>query len=602
MCGFLGTYNFESNADFLSLLSLSAHRGPDLQQTWTAPGVQLGFNRLSIQDLSPAGAQPMESPQGRYVVVFNGEIYNHLQLREQLPAYAYRGHSDTETITHALEVWGVQKTITALDGMFALGIYDLQSKALWLARDFAGIKPLFYGKAGKSVVFASQYDQVRQHPLFKNAPIDPQVLKLYLQQHFLPAPFGLHQGIRQIRPGEIICFQPDGQEEKLRYWELPTEAQYDVTDAKQATDLIQEALSHSVQQQLLSDVPLGAFLSGGVDSPLVCAAAKPLQPELKVFSIGSDSRVHDESKRAKAFASALGLQQRLWQLNAREVLGYWEAAMQSLHEPLADFSLLPTYLVSRLARKEVTVALSGDGGDELFFGYERFWSIGKNIRFQHWPKLARMGVYGLDKYVSGNRNINSVVLADQQCQAHENLHSRFSAQWLNRIFPDLEKVTLPEEWEIYSYPNSRDERTLIGHMRRAEFYGMMQKTLRKVDLASMQNSLEVRVPFLQKSFIEAALRIDPMLSYGKGQKKQVLKNLMQRAIPAVPDDNVKRGFSIPLSEWIREGLQETFQDRLRSIALQDYGADRKKIDDMLKAHLRGASLKWPLFTLYALPQ
>lgn len=238
----------------------------------------------------------------------------------------------------------------------------------------------------------------------------------------------------------------------------------------------------------------------------------------------------------------------------------------------------------------------------MFFGYERFWSIGKNIRFQHWPKLARMGIYGFDKYTSGNRRVNSVLLSDQQGTAHEGLQCRFSNQWLAEVFPDLSSVALPEDWETYHYPNARDERTLIGYMRHAEFYGMMQKTLRKVDLASMQNSLEIRVPFLQKSVIEAALRIDPMLSYGKGQKKQVLKGLMQQLIPEVQDDNVKRGFSIPLSEWIRDGLHDAFQDRLGNTALHSYGADKKGVQNMLNAHKNGASLKWPLFTLYALPQ
>lgn len=335
MCGFLGNYNAPFNsASFSALLSLSRRRGPDDQKIWEQPGIALGFNRLAIQDLSSAGQQPMLSPGNAYAVVFNGEIYNHLQLRKQLPVHSYRGHSDTETITHALEVWGVQKTVEALDGMFALGIYDLRTKELWLARDFAGIKPLFYGQSGKAVVFASQYDQVRQHSLFKDAPINPGVLKLYLQQHFLPAPFGLHQGIRQVRPGEIIRFTPNGQETQIRYWELPTKPQYDITNIREATDTVQAALSQSVQQQLLADVPLGAFLSGGVDSPLVCAAAKPFKADLKVFSIGSDSRVHDESERAQAFAQALELQQQLWRLNAKEVQGYWEEANPVHHTQL----------------------------------------------------------------------------------------------------------------------------------------------------------------------------------------------------------------------------------------------------------------------------
>lgn len=603
MCGFLGEYNTTTErSKFTSILHLSKHRGPDSSAVWSGQGIRLGFNRLAIQDISPAGAQPMKSPNGHFVIVFNGEIYNHLELRKQLPRITYQGHSDTETIAHALDVWGVKKTIESLDGMFALGIYDVRTEQLWLARDFAGIKPLFFGKHNHSIVFASQYDQIIAHPLFQSASVNPEVLKLYLQQHFVPAPFGLYKGTGQLLPGEIIRFSKDGHQEHFRYWELPSTVDADIYRAKEAAEIIEEALFKSVEMQLLSDVPLGAFLSGGVDSPLICALASRVTNDLSVYSIGSDSPTHDESKRSKAFADAINLQQHLWKLDSDEVVMYWEEAMDALHEPMADFSLLPTFLVSKLARREVTVALSGDGGDELFYGYERFWSIGKNIRYQHFPKLTRMGIYGMDKYYSGNRNVNSVLLSSSQGSAHESLHSRFPSKWIDEIFPDLQSVSLPEEWMVYNYPNTKDEKTLIGYMRYSEFYGMMQKTLRKVDLASMQNSLEVRVPFLQKSFIHAALRIDPMLSYGQGRKKQVLKEILANLIPSVPDDNVKRGFSIPLSDWIRGSLRDVFRDRMNTSSLQDFGIDTNAVNKMLDNHMNGQSLKWPLFTIYALPK
>ncbi len=365
--------------------------------------------------------------------------------------------------------------------------------------------------------------------------------------------------------------------------------------------MIGDGLRNSVKDQLLSDVPLGAFLSGGVDSPLVCSYAGENNKGFKVFSIGSDSKIHDESVRSQAIAEALDLKQYLWKLRGNEILNYWEEAMQALHEPLADFSIFPTYLISKLAKKEVTVALSGDGGDELFFGYERFWSIGKNLRFQHWPKIARMGLYALDKYYSGNKNLNSVLLADHQSKAHEGLHSRFKDNWINQIFPDLHNIALPEEWNVYSYTNQKDITQLLSPMRKAEFYGMMQKTLRKVDLASMQNSLEVRVPFLQKKFIELALRIDPQLSYGKNQKKQVLKNILSNRLPQIKDDNVKRGFTIPLGEWIKKDLKPVFSDTLLSDNMKTIGAEQSAIEMMLNEHITNAqSHKWALFTLFAL--
>ncbi|MDP4286257.1 MAG: asparagine synthase C-terminal domain-containing protein, partial [Bacteroidota bacterium] len=268
----------------------------------------------------------------------------------------------------------------------------------------------------------------------------------------------------------------------------------------------------------------------------------------------------------------------------------------------ADFSILPTYLVSKLARKEVTVALSGDGGDELFFGYERFWSVGKNIQFQHWPLLARKAIYGFDKYTTGNKRFNSVLLFKTQAIAHQNLHSRFSKKWLIKIAPDLANTKLPEGFDVYSYPNARNEKQLIGHMRKAEFYGMMQKTLRKVDLASMQNSLEVRVPFLQKKFIEAAMLVDPILSYTGGNKKQLLKDILIKEFPGMQDDNIKRGFTIPLSKWIKEDLKQVFESRLLGGNYSSYGFNKKAIEQMLYSHIKGENdFKWPLFTLYTLP-
>jgi asparagine synthase (glutamine-hydrolysing) len=605
MCGFLIEYspkNILPKAPFISLLGLSQKRGPDYQGYSTCDGfLQMGFNRLAIVDLSAAGQQPMMSHQGRYLIVFNGEIYNHKDLRRQLDFKAFRGSSDTETITACLEEWGILKTITNLDGMFALSIFDKLTKELTLTRDFAGIKPLFFGYSNQKLVACSQYDQLMAHPEFKNKPANPEVLNLYLQQHFMPAPFGLYHDTFQVLPGELITFALDGTRTHTRYWELQSNTDYAITSKKEAIAFVEQTLDACVKDQLMADVPLGAFLSGGVDSPLICSFANKYHSDLKVFSIGSDSTVHDESERAKQFADAMGLQQEIWNLTAQETLLYWKEATQSLHEPLADFSILPTYLVSKLARKDATVALSGDGGDELFFGYERFWSVGKNIQYQHFPSLLRKGIYGFDKYATGNKNVNSVLLSDKQSYAHEHLHSRFRKQWLTKIAPDLSNVNLPQQWNVYNYENEKDERALLGQMRKAEFYGMMQKTLRKVDLASMENSLEVRVPFLQKKMIEASLQIDPLLSYGLGNQKQLLKDILNKRIPSVPEEKVKKGFSIPLAKWIREDLKEEFSSTLLESDFTAFGFERKQIENLLHTHLKGEQdLKWPLFTLYAL--
>src|SRR5690606_4077447 len=402
--------------------------------------------------------------------------------------------------------------------------------------------------------------------------------------------------------GEMVTFTSKGEKKQKMYWEFPVTKEYEINTEKEAKKLISDTLESCIKDQLVADVSLGAFLSGGVDSPLVCSYAKNFHNDLEVFSIGSDSKVHDESDRAKGFANALELKQHLWKLDAKETMKYWEEAMLSLHEPLADFSILPTYLVSKIAKQNVTVALSGDGGDELFFGYERFWSLGKNAKYQNLPLLFRKGIYGFDKYASGNKNVNSLLLLDSQAKAQEGLHSRFKTNWLNAIAPDLDNTILPNEWNVYDYENEANEIDLVAKIRKAEFYGMMQKTLRKVDLASMENSLEVRVPFLQKKMIEASLKINPSLNYGNGRQKKMLKKLLHERVPNISEEKAKKGFSIPLSKWIKEDLKDEFSDSLlNSKQLDSFGFEKKQIEKMLTTHIDGKQdLKWPLFTLYAL--
>lgn len=603
MCGFLFEYSNKllPKEDFITLLNRSKNRGPDHQGYWSNNnGVQIGFNRLAILDLSSTGFQPMKSPSQKYIIVFNGEIYNHLHLRKKLEFKNFRGQSDTETITACLEEWGIKKTIKLLDGMFAIAIYNQESKEVTLARDFAGIKPLFYGYNGETLVAASQYNQITEHPHFERNSINQSVLKLYLEQHFVPAPFGLYNQTFQVNPGEIITFKQNQKPIHYQYWTLNNNNDV-VTNKEEAIQMVATTLESCVQDQMLADVPLGAFLSGGVDSPLVCLFAKKFNKKLSVFSIGSDSEIHDESERATQFAKELEITQHLWKLNAKETMKYWSEITQSIHEPIADFSIIPTYLLSKLARKNVTVALSGDGGDELFYGYERFWSIARNIKYQHFPSIIKKGIYGFDKLISKNKNVNSVLLSSHQAIAHRGLHSRFDKRFMNEIAPNLKDISTPTNWQVYNYENSKDEKSLIRNIQKAEFYGMMQKTLRKVDLASMQNSLEVRVPFLQKKMIEVALQIDPFLSYGKGNKKEILKNILEKNIPNVQRETTKKGFSVPLRKWIQEDLKSEFQEKLLEGNFAKFDFQRNAIETMLQEHISGKTdHKWALFTLYSL--
>ncbi len=612
MCGFLGQVNFNGNIEnsgeeLFKLAQLSIKRGPDNTGHSKGDGFLFIFNRLSILDLSESGNQPKVSGNGRYHMVFNGEIYNHLDLRKKIAANTkFTSNGDSETLIKLFENWGIEKTIRELDGMFAITLFDTMEQKCHLIRDFAGIKPLFYGYKNGQVVFASQYDQVAKHSLLKNSEVDKQVLRLYLEQHYMPAPFGLLKNTAQVVPGGWVTFSKNGKERDEQYWNFPEFVAPTISAHREAVDFLDSLLAEGVEAELLSDVPVGSFLSGGIDSPLITYyAQKTAGKPMSAFSIGSDSKVHDESEYATKYASQIGVKHYLKKMTANEALELWDEAMGSIHEPFADFSILPTYAVSKLAKSKVKVALSGDGGDELFYGYERFGSVTKNYSLMRLPHKVKYLMYGTDKAVFKNRHINSVILADSFGTAHQSLHSRMHEKWLNKLFPDLANIHLPEQYQTYKYdPANRDE--LLQSVRKAEFYGMMQKTLRKVDMASMHASLEVRVPFLKKSVIEGSLKFDAQLSFGilKGReykKKQLLKDLLVSKLPASPVDNVKRGFTIPLSAWIRNGLSEKLRSLNTDSTLLSMGMSPVNYDKLLDEHLKGTGEhKWPLFTIFGL--
>jgi asparagine synthase (glutamine-hydrolysing) len=608
MCGFTIQFNLFEKISYtellIDLLSKSENRGPDKTQTWqnTDDNCWMGFNRLAIQDLTIAGSQPMSSKSRRYTIVFNGEIYNHLELRKLVNDIQWTGHSDTETIMALIEEFGFLEAISKLDGMFAIAVHDNLENSIYCARDFAGIKPFFYGWNGKVLVGASQYNQISEHPVYKNNDIDNSVLRLYLEQHFIPAPFGLLKETAQLEPGQWMKVSHKGVE-KGYFWQFPEFIEPTIFNANDAIELIEQELNYAVKSQLISDVPLGSFLSGGIDSPLITHfAGKNSNAKLNTFTIGSNSKIHDESELAQQYATLIKTNHNVSILNASDIQDSFDEIMGCITEPMADFSIIPTYLVSKFAKNKVTVALSGDGGDELFFGYERFWSIGKNINYQHLPYLFKASIYGFDKYFAKKKLLNSNLLSKTQSKAHQGLHNRFSSKLIEQLFPHLIGIRLPDNYNTYTYDNCTNELELIQKMRKSEFYGMMQKTLRKVDLASMGVSLEVRVPFLGKSFMNAALKMDPNLSYGKGRKKQILKDTLYKLYPTAPIDNIKRGFTIPLSDWLREkDFSEKVANNLLNGELDSkFGISNSALKQLLKEHKNGSDYKWPIFTLLSL--
>ena len=610
MCGIFGEFvpcgQLTDKDKFIYLNSLSQTRGPDSSGYYSnSQNIQMGFNRLAILDLSVNANQPILSPDGKHVMVYNGEIYNHMDIRKEIPGdyYRFKGNSDTETLIVAFQYLDHSYVINKLDGMFAIALFDLEKNRLILARDFAGIKPLYYGLSDNSMVFASQYNQISLHPHFRNKSINPSVLKLYLRIHHIPAPFGLLENTHQVKPGEIIYFDDKNNFRSDIYWTLPSYFPDYVCNKSEAVKLIDDELNDSVRSELMSDVPIGSFLSGGIDSSLITYySSENFEGKIKSFSIGSDSRVHDESEYILSNSELMDIDLYYKKIDGKYVLSVFDEVMNNINEPFADFSIIPTYIVSKYARSKLTVSLSGDGGDELFFGYERFHSLLKNIRILKLPYFIKYPVYGFDKVAFKNRHINSLSLYPTFGKGHFELHSRFSDDQISRIFPDLDKVNLPEEYDVFNYDNSDNIYQALESMRRAEFYEMMQKTLKKVDFASMANSLEVRVPFLRKKFIEAALKINPLFGYDGGKRKSILKKLLSEKLPNVKIQSDKFGFSVPLGKWISQDLKDEFRSKLFNESYTQYfNANVNNLSELFSDHVKSLSgNKWELFTVYSL--
>tara|TARA_B100001250_G_scaffold401838_1_gene414191 strand:+ start:2132 stop:3985 length:1854 start_codon:yes stop_codon:yes gene_type:complete len=608
MCGILGEFSFDSTLIdkdiFLSLLSKSNRRGPDHTGYYSDELIQFGFNRLSILDLSANGNQPIHSISKRYTMIFNGEIYNHKELRSSLPLnkYSFKGNGDTESLIACFDNYGIIATIKMLDGMFSIGIFDNFNKSLYLIRDFAGIKPLHYGISNGRVFFASQYDQIIDHPCYTGS-LKPDILKLYLEQHFIPAPYGILENTFQVEPGEIICFDHLGNKYIEKYWELPSMIYNKIDSDKIAIDETENALSNAIKDELVSDVPIGAFLSGGIDSSLICKyASQILNSNLNTFTIGTDSKKHDESKLATEYAKQISSNHYLEFINSNKATVILDNAMNSLTEPFADFSIIPTYQVCNNAKKNAKVILSGDGGDELFFGYDRSWSIINNRFLQKYPFPIKYFFYGLDKLITQNSIINSGVLWDSLSDSYRFSQSKISKNWMRKIAPELDNIDSPNVWGALPFPHTYSKRKLANYIRKAEFYHMMQKTLFKLDRASMANSLEVRVPFLKKTMIEAALNIDPWLNIKGRMRKRILYKLNEKKYSNDITSKLKKGFSIPLSKWIREELRESVGDIILSRShISEFNLNYSMINTMFSEHLsKRADYHFPLFTIYSL--
>ncbi|TCK68822.1 asparagine synthase (glutamine-hydrolysing) [Winogradskyella wandonensis] len=561
MCGFLGEFSFNSTIttesnDFLSLLELSKHRGPDSTQTLKENNYQLGFNRLAILDVSANGNQPKYSPSKRYVVIFNGEIYNYKTLQKEHQLKGLQSTSDTEVLIHLLDRFGIEKTVKMLNGMFAIAIIDKVTQTVSLVRDFAGIKPLFYGLSASGIVFASQFNQIFKHSWHCNAlKLRPDMMKAYFGFGFMHAPNTIYKDIFQVRPGEMIQISLSGEICKKTYLEFSKHI--NVYRTKSCNTSYSEILKAAVNKQLASDVPLASFLSGGIDSPLITAVAKSSKTDIKAFTFGINNSRFDESKKAIAYAAHLNISHVVENVNEADILSNIETHFRYVSEPFGDYSSIPTYLITKKTRESHTVMLSGDGGDELFFGYPRMLDV---LNQRHWFRIPFFI----------RRPLIAVLNRLKLTNTWGAYTYRFFADWitskqlyipidvLNTFFSNVNFSD--EVKDLFALSKFKSKRHLLHWLRWNEFYGHLQRVLIKVDRTSMANSLEVRVPFLDKNSINYAWNDIPLQLESANDLKKGLKDDLAAYYPKEYIETQKKGFSVPIESWLRNELKDSVED------------------------------------------
>ena len=543
-----------------------AHRGPDDSGQWIDQKQRLflGHQRLSIVDVA-GGAQPMVNADGRIVVVFNGAIYNHLDLRRELQSKGYRfqtDHSDTEVLVHGFAEWG-EDLPRRLNGMFAFAVYDQRRGILFLARDRFGEKPLYYICGSNGLAFASELSSLRHHPLGRTS-VDRTALKKLFAYGFLPAPNTLYENIRKLPAGRSLTYtlQQENLTERT-YWKFSVEPEESGRSEVDLAEELRALLSEAVRRRLMSDVPLGIFLSGGIDSSAVLAMAAQHRPaaEIDTFAIGFQEPSYDESYFAQLMADFVGSRHHLEMLSLDDARSLVPKILSQLDEPIADPSILPTWLLSQFARRSVTVALGGDGGDELFAGYDPFAAI----RLAEWyQRLARGPIHRsiqrlaeLLPHSPSNMSLDFKIRRALRGLSYQ--PECWNPSWLGPLDPaeiaDLfqEKVTAEEIYSeaiaAWREAQSKDpvDRTLEFYTR---FY-LQDNILTKVDRASMMHSLEVRSPFLDNDLVEFARRLPSHYKIRDGRRKYLLKEALKPLLPADIIDRPKKGFGIPLAEWMR---------------------------------------------------
>lgn len=591
-----------------------AHRGPDDRGVWSDAdaGVALGFRRLSILDLSPAGHQPMRSGDGNLVMVFNGEIYNHRALRRALDAEtapAWRGHSDSEVLVEAVARWGLETTLDRINGMFAIAVWDRRTRRLSLARDRLGEKPLAYGWLGGAFLFASELAALPPHPAW-TGELDRGALDLFLSHGYVPAPWTAFAGMRKLPPGGWLELAADGREVPSRcYWSAPERAAaaaatpFAGTEAA-ATEALEALIDDAVAMRMEADVPVGAFLSGGIDSSLVAAAMQRAQPgTVRSFCIGFPDPAHDEAPYAAAVARHLAADHTTLEVSERQCLEVLPDLAQVYDEPFADASQIPTLILCRLTRAQVTVSLSGDGGDELFGGYARYQRAAEAWRrLERAPPALRRAAGATASLLAGRdwrpaRRLRKLAEA-MAYGAPEQLFRDHLTSWRPSdgvTSSAARPATLFDQPLAASLP-SLEQRFML---RDAMTY-LPDDLLVKIDRASMSCGLEVRAPLLDHRIAEFAWSLPPELALGK----RLLREALYRRVPRALVDRPKHGFEPPLARWLKEGLRPWADDLLSPARLRRHGIVAPDlVATRWSAHRAGARnwsrALWPVLMLEA---
>ena len=633
MCGIAGFLDFSraQGAPALAttvnaMANVLTYRGPDEGDAWVdaAAGVALGHRRLAIVDLSPAGHQPMASADERFVIAYNGEIYNARDVAAELGDRSWRGHSDTEVLIEACAAWGVERATRRFIGMFAFALWDRAERKLYLVRDRLGIKPLYYGHLSSSFLFASELKAMRPHPAF--APrVSPEAVAAYLRLGYVPAPLSIFEGISKLPPGHILTIDADGGEKLSCYWNvrekaIEGQAALDRRGDQDIIDDVANLLADSVKRRMISDVPFGAFLSGGIDSPVVVSLmqAQSSQP-VKTFTIGFEDARFNEAARAAAIAKHLGTDHTELIVSPEETRGVIPLLPDMFDEPFADYSQIPTYLVSKMARSKVTVSLSGDGGDEVFGGYTRYLAIdGMWRKLGMLPPRLRSAAGSVMRSVPpealdafGSLMPKSLRVAHAGDKVHK------GADILGQPTPDAMYGRLVSMWpdeavskDRHAYPWNdaslrRDIPDLVSRMRIMDMLTYLPgDILDKLDRATMAVGLEGRIPLLDHRVVEKSWTLPRNMLIRDGKGKWILRQILRRYVPDTLTRQPKMGFSIPLGDWLRGPLRDWAEDlisekSLSSTGFVDTAAVRKVWADHLASRISRPHHLWSILMLQA---